>query len=79
MSAAEIIILIYKFKKLMCYNCASNLFKKRLMLKYAKNKNTDYHDLTRFNKAETCRIETQFIYINCFNLHVFLSFLILIY
>ena len=62
-----------------CYDYVLNLFKKRLMLKYAQNKNINHHDLTRFNKIEIRKVEVRFIYINCFNLHVFLFFLILIY
>ena len=61
------------------YDYISNLFKKRLMLKYMRNKNINYYDLTRFNKIETCKAETQLIYINYFDLYVFLFFLILIY
>ena len=57
-------------------NSALNLFKKRLMFKYAQNKNINHFDLTRF---ETRKIKAQFIYINCFDLHVSLSSLILIY
>ena len=49
------------------------------MLKYTQNKNINYHDLTRFDKIETRKAEAQFIYINYFDLHVFLFFLILIY
>ena len=60
----------------MCYDCVSDLSKKHLMLKYAQNKNTNHFDLTR---SETRRIEIRFIYIDCFGLHVFLFFLILIY
>ena len=60
----------------LCYGCASDLFKKRLMLRYAQSRNTDHFDLTR---PEIRRIEARFIYINCFDLHVFLFSLILIY
>ena len=41
------------------------------MIKYAQNKNIDHHNLTRFDRVETCRIEARFIYINYFNLYVF--------
>ena len=49
------------------------------MFKYAQNRNKNYHDLTRFNELEIRRIEIRLIYINYFDLHVFLFFLILIY
>ena len=63
----------------LCFKFVSNLFKKRLMLKYAQNKNINYHDLTRLDRIEIRKIKTRLIYINCFNLHIFLFFLILIY
>ena len=63
----------------LCYDCASNLSKERLMLKYAQDRSINHHDLTRFDKVETRRTETRFIYIDYFDLHVFLFFLILIY
>ena len=44
------------------------------MFKYTQNKNINYYNLTRFDKIEVRRIEIQFIYINCFNLHVFFFF-----
>ena len=53
--------------------------KKRLMLKYTQGKSINYYDLTRLNKVKIRKIEIQLIYINCFNLYVFLFFLILIY
>ena len=49
------------------------------MFRYAQNKNINYHDLTRFDKVETRKIEIRLIYINCFDLYVFLFFLVLIY
>ena len=67
------------YYNIFCYDCASNLLKKRLMFKYAQSKNTDHYDLTRFNRVEARKIKIRFIYINCFNLHVFLFSLILIY
>ena len=63
--------IVLQFKDLMYYDCASNLFKKRLMFKYTQSKNTNYHDLTRFDKVEVRKAETRLIYIDCFDLHVF--------
>ena len=72
LSAMRTLLVCRRKRRKWCYEFIANLLEERLMLKYARNRNTNHHDLTWLNSA-------WLTYVNCFDFHVFLFFLILIY